>query len=449
MARLTDLPVEIVDLVLQSCRNLLTALMRVCKSIHKIAEPLLYSEILMRWDDCVQPSSSINLLLRTVLKRPQLALLIKHVRLRNSAKAVLKPANNQLAEDTIGDAWLVMCVDKFPSPDIWEQQMRSRSVPVVVAFLLSRLHRLETLELGAKFQSIFLGLMFGHALACSDPSSSISTFRHLTQVELTNEACSPKAGTLMTDQIISIFRLPSIKSMSFLALDEYGSSHMAPYNSVLRSLNLHHSQIREDTLERLLAATPNLTSLKCGFWCDPEPMDGRSSFLNCAALGRALRHARSIEYLAISVKFFTSSAMEVDWGGAYEKGEHWGIKGSIGSLKELTHLKSLEIPIVVLLGWVATTSAPQFADVLPGQLRQLLLRNDLNFFYKYEWNQQACLDNLTNYLGSLKICGASLEEIVIRLKDCAPEDRWDQDTRNALGWLCRAVNVSCTFDPPM
>lgn len=197
-----------------------------------------------------------------------------------------------------------------------------------------------------------------------------------------------------------------------------------------------------------MVLVPNLKSLSCGLWCETESINDHSSFLDCEALGKALKHTRLLEHLVISVKFFTSSAMEVDWGGAYEKGEHWGIKGSLGSLTDLAHLKSFEVPIVVLLGWVVSSSAPQLADILPRTLRQLLLRNDLNFFYKYEWHQKACLDRLSGYLGRLGADAVSLEGITVILKDCPPEDRWDQDARRELKSLYREAGVSCTFDPP-
>ncbi len=448
MARISDLPSEIVDMILLFGRKDLLALMRVCKSIHELSESLLYEEILMTWDGCVQPSSSIGLLLRTVLERPKVALLIKHVRFRNSLKPASKPANYQLSQSLLGHVQNLIHLDRFPSPDTWIREMQKGSVPAVVAFLLSRLRKLETLELGVRFQSVRLGDVFRHVLSYSGQSTSISTFRNLKQVKLNPEACSPRAGILAVDNFISLFRLPVMQSLSFLALDTYGFDHPEVCNSILKNLEIHHSQIKEETLERLLAAVPNLKSLSCGLWCDPEPFDDRSPFFDCEALGRALKQTRLIEHLAISIKFFTSSALEVDGGGAYEKGEHWGVRGCVGSLTDLAHLKSLEIPTVVLLGWIASTSAPQLADVLPSSLRQLLLRNDLNFFYKYEWNQQACLARLSEYLSEVKTHAASLDVITVRLKDCAPEDRWDEDAKRELELLCAGAKISCSFDPP-
>ncbi len=263
----------------ESVRKDLTAFMRICKSINTLSEPLLYTEILITWDDCLKPKPSIELLLRTLLERPNLASLIKRIRFRNGLDPAARPANHQLSQDVLDLARNSIRLDRFPSSDTWIQGMQEGSVPIIVAFLLSRLHKI------------------------------------------------------------------------------------------------------------------------------------------------------------------------VDWGGAYEKGEHWGIKGSLGSLTDLAHLKSIEVPIVVLLGWVVSSSAPQLADILPRTLRQLLLRNDLNYFYKYEWDQQACLDRLSEYLGRLKTDAVILDGITVRLRDCPPEDRWDQDEKKKLELLCSEAGVSCTFDP--
>ncbi len=449
MAKLTEMPQEIVELILLSERKDLTAFMRICKSIHTLSEPLLYTEILITWDDCLKPKPSIELLLRTILERPNLASLIKRIRFRNGLDPAARPANHHLSQDVLDLARNSIRLDRFPSSDTWIQGMQEGSVPIIVAFLLSRLHKIETLEIGIKFQSVQLVDMFTHALSDSGASKSISRFRYLKKVKLNPEAYSPRAGILVLDEVLSLFRLPSMQSLSFLVLDGYRPSHRGPCNPMIEVLELRHSQIREETLEHLLSMVPNLKSLNCGLWCETEPIDDHSSFLDCEALSKALKHTRLLEHLVISINFFASSAMEVDWGGAYEKGEHWGIKGSLGSLTDLAHLKSIEVPIVVLLGWVVSSSAPQLADILPRTLRQLLLRNDLNYFYKYEWDQQACLDRLSEYLGRLKTDAVSLDGITVRLRDCPPEDRWDQDGKKKLELLCSEAGVSCTFDPPI
>ncbi len=58
-------------------------------------------------------------------------------------------------------------------------------------------------------------------------------------------------------------------------------------------------------------------------------------------------------------------------------------------------------------------------------------------------------DRLSEYLGRLKTDAVSLDGITVRLRDCPPEDRWDQDGKKKLELLCSEAGVSCTFDPPI
>ena len=448
MAGLTDLPLEIVDLVLHNSKESLASLTRVSRSLHRSSQPLLYEEIVITEDCGERAYSYIDLLLQTVLERPALALLIKHIRFKNSWSR-WKPAKYQFSQATINLARKIVHPDRFPDPDMWIEQMQKGVAPVAVAVLLSRLHRLETVELGRGFQCHLLGLMFEHALSHAGPTKAMSTFRHLKQIELDPGSPSPRGGILKLDEVKTLFGLPSVKGLSFLAMDMDGPFQGGPCNVNLTSLSLPNSQIREESFQQVLAMSPNLKSLKCCLWCDPEPFghDMRSPFLDCEVLGKALEYTRFIEHLSMSVKFFTSSALEVDWGGAYEQDDEWGIKGNIGSLTHLKHLKSLEIPTIVLLGWVVSEFTPRLADILPRNMNHLLLRNDLNYFYKYQWNQEACLDLLSEYLDAPRTRLASLEKITVKLKDCDPEERWDQKAYDKLKSICEQAGVLCSFDP--
>ena len=449
MAGLTDLPLEIVDLILRNSKESLATLTRVYKSMHRFSQPLLYEEILIKEDHGDEAYVRIDLLLRTILERPALARLIKRIQFRTCGSR-WRPMEYQLSRATIHLARSRIRQDGFPYPDMWIEEMEKGVGSVAVTVLLSQLHKLESLEMGGSFQSHLLGLMFKHVLSYAELTTTMSTFGNLKEINLNPGSASPRAGILKLDEVKSLFGLPSMQSLSFLAIDVDKLVQGGPCNQNLTSLSLHNSQIREESLTQMLAMVPNLKSLSCCLWCDPEPIvyDIHSPFLDCEILGKALEHTRLIEHLAISIKFFTSSALEVDWGGAYEEGEEWGIRGNIGSLTHMKHLKSLEIPIVVLLGWVVSEFTSKLADVLPRNLDHLLLRNDLNYFQKYEWNQEACLGVLSEYMGTLEPRSASLGKITVKLKDCAPEERWDQDAYDKMNLICREAKVLCSFDPP-
>ena len=450
MAELADMPMEIVQLILQYSKESLASLTRVCKSMHGFSQPLLYEEILIMGDRGEDAYVCIDLLLRTVLERPTLASLVRRIQFWSN-ELRRKPIAYRLSRATTNLARITILLDEFPDLDMWMEDIQKGGSSVAVALLLSQLHAIETVELGEIFQNHFLGLMFEQALSYVGSSKRMSTFRHLKQIELDPGAFSPRAGALKLDDMKSMFMLPSMQNVSFSITDMDTFSGHGLRSTTLRSLSLYNSQIREESLGQILAIVPNLKSLNCCLWHDPQPFHGhdfRSPFLDCELLGQALKHTRSIEHLSISIKFFTYTALEVDWGGAYEEGEEWGIKGNIGSLTHLKHLKSLEIPTVVLQGWVVSEFSPILADVLPRSLNHLLLRNDLNYFYKYEWNQEACLELLAEYMVALKPRSANLEKITVKLKDCAPDERWSQDAYDKLRLICGEAKVLCSFDPP-
>ncbi len=451
MAVFNDLPPEIVGLVLsyrQSRRELL-ALSYVCKSLHKSTNPVLYKEISIEWGE-----PSLYRLFGSLLKRPKLASYVWLIRFICPARTQdsrdptwghdgrLEEEVSQLGRDLVLTAQL-------PCPKDWVQDLEQGHYLAIVALLIAQLHKVKYLEVGERFQSNHLGAMFDHALSPRVPTiAGISSFQCLERVVYSPEQRFPMPNMIAIDSMTSLFRLPSIHSLSALAVDTDSFLSHEPLESKLTALDLHHSHIREDTLKQLLAMTPNLKSLKCGLWIDAEPHDNHSSFLDCEALGEALKQVRCLEHLAVSVKFFATVAMEVDSGGAIENGEHWGISGSVGSLTSFTQLESLEVPFVVLLGWVSPPTGPRLADILPPNLRHLLLSNDLNFFHKYEWNQESCRYQLSEYLDDFKAHTPKLEELTVTLRDCAPDERWDDDTRHELELLCQQVGISCIIEPP-
>jgi len=122
-----------------------------------------------------------------------------------------------------------------------------------------------------------------------------------------------------------------------------------------------------------------------------------------------------VEHLAISIRFVSSTALGISNGGASECGRGangdwtvlWGIKGSIGSLKNLTALKSLEIPLPLLLDWYVNQAKP-LAELLSDSLVELRFRADLSHWGLFKWDVLAVLDLIDCYAtcgkrGSLRI----------------------------------------------
>lgn len=457
MAVFNDLPPEIIELVLswrqsssyRQSREELLALSYVSRSLHKSTNPVLYKEIWIEWGE-----PSLYGLFGSLLKRPQLASYVGIIRF-------ISPGRTQYRRDPTWDhdAWLeeevlqlgrdFVLTAQLPRPKEWVRDLEQGRYLAIVALLIAQLHKVKYLQIEERFLSNHLGAMFDHALSPRVPTiAGISSFQCLERVVYGPEQRYTMPNMISIDSMTSLFRLPSIHSLSASVVDTDSFFSHEPLKSKMTALDLH-SHIREETLKQLLAMTPNLKSLKCGLWIDAEPHDNHSSFLDCKALGGALKQVRCLEHLTVSVKFFATVAMEVDSGGAKENGEHWGISGSVGPLTRFTQLESLEVPFVVLLGWVTSPTGPRLADILPPNLRRLLLSNDLNFFHKYEWDQESCRYQLSEYLDEFKAHTPKLEELTVTLKDCAPDERWDDDTRHELELLCQRVGILCIIEPEL
>jgi hypothetical protein len=113
-----------------------------------------------------------------------------------------------------------------------------------------------------------------------------------------------------------------------------------------------------------------------------------------------------LQHLAISVKFFSTAPLDISDGPLREIGPsldgngdrtlNWGIKDSIGSLRDYSALKTLEIPLPVLLGWYFNRARP-LAELLPSSLEELCFRADMSHWDLFKWDVSAVKDLIETY----------------------------------------------------
>ncbi|KAI9879070.1 MAG: hypothetical protein M1830_009711, partial [Pleopsidium flavum] len=452
MATIANLPLELVQLILSyTQRKDLVILSCVCKSLQRLMVPLLYQEVRWTWDTAAGRNPPIHLLLRSILERPTLASYIEHIEFRGS-----QPPSVWTREDHMelkADEWKlvtdVICAAQLPSEELWIRELKKGNADAFVALLISQLANLQSLELGFEFQkdSRFVGIMLKQMLFSSSPTAMLSSFSRLQRVACcTDFATGEHACTdceyngrfwpipIDFDQILALFYLPSIQSITVFMPDpdDFAWPSERPYTSTLTSLVLHHSEAKEETLEQLLSVTPHLKTLEYNFWCEVEPAIHKSQYLTCDKLSRALEHIRAtIEHLVISVCFFS--------GVIWEVVPPCGIKGDIGSLRRFEALHSLEVPLVVLLGW-SSSSTIRLADILPKNMRQLCIRDDLTYFWNWEWTERACLDRMLAYLVDWRTHAPNLDRIALRLES---DEELPEEPRRELGAMCERAGVVC------
>jgi hypothetical protein len=166
--------------------------------------------------------------------------------------------------------------------------------------------------------------------------------------------------------------------------------------STLTSLTL--SCCGTASLVSILPICPYLTTLNyTGVIPDFTPFDAES-------LGIALGHAPSLEHVTICFWFM--------WSARLGRPEACWLRGTIGTLKNLVRLQTLEIPTQLLLGWGLDTPRKPLWDVLPDSLHKLKLRDDgaeiftaqhhdycwaktLAPLFEYlEWREHSCMDQI-------------------------------------------------------
>lgn len=328
----------------------------------------------------------------------------------------------------------------LPAEDLWLRELYRGGVDVYIALLLSQTLNLCHLRLDSDFQqeTSFVGAILKKAAAMSQ-KPRLEVLEHINYSSDINNDPDITYHDVDLDQILPLFSFPSIKRvcMALPAKNIVWPSQKAP-NSSLISLILHHTQLSEEMLGYLLLATPSLRSLQYHSWfnIDSEGRPGRShwEYLDCAKLGQSLARVQGpLDHLVISVRFI-SLQTDVALGGFR------GMIGRLDTLHGFKNLLSLEIPIIVLLGW--STAAPvKLSDLLPLSLRHLCLTDDLHELGEDQWGDEALLPLLQEFLEE-RIFGKS-EFASISLILNHEQTRWCEEARMKLETLCEHAGVQC------
>lgn len=267
------------------------------------------------------------------------------------------------------------------------------SVTVAVATVLSRLSEIKTLEVhtfdrtaedeedqlhpaGDPFMKRLLHLI----------SSSVLGFGRTLEtakIQVPRPEDDPEDEMdyyVYPSSILPLFSLPSIRRIEVHRVDDSGEPIPATTGvtcETLSELRLVRCQLAEEGLGRVLTAAPRLAKLHCDLVLDAEHVSG---WFDLGKIRLSLDGLRSsLEDLSLVLNLWSSTA--IDCG---EKGP-WGIRGSLGSLRDFDHLTRLSVSLPVLLGWHVKYSA-KLADVLPAGIRSLAITNEMFFWWQYQWD---------------------------------------------------------------
>lgn len=398
-----------------------------------LALPFLYRNISFNWDPV--PIRRILLLLRAVLQQPERISHIQHVSFMSHTQVdALDPweppsfqtdPNEELDQfqDVLRQAQAIVEDNDFPDPNIWLQALQNGDPYALVSIFLSQLHNLRSLKLDYTFiwQGGLPGVMLRHALF-PPTQNNLSKFKNLTEVdyggnvrratifddypEILEEEGYPLCNT---DQFPPWFYLPSLRSLTIWlrTKQSLGMPDGRPDLTRLERLIVPRATINEDQVPTLLSLTPNLKILLLGL---AYHYGHELSFQNGAAIVQGLESLRkTLTNLSLRVEYYPPSVNIFD----LYRGERDLTAPFYGLFKEFTTLRSIEVPLQLLVGW-DTKPWADLASPLPESVEKLSLRNDYEPYDENGWHEGEVLDLVGNNASRLRMGLPSLKRVVVR-----------------------------------
>ncbi|CAG8161339.1 unnamed protein product [Penicillium nalgiovense] len=370
----------------------LNNLSRVSHDIRDSTELFLYRGI--HWDWRNPPTPKILALLRTISERPELAGYIWHVSfvwwdVGSERTEVARPKGGVAGwakmmlqfRPTLRWSRKVVRNAKYTSKFItrWLTGLFDGDPYVYATLLISQLHNLRSLRLDFSFvlEGGFPGEMLHHSLFGDAPPGALSRFSKLEMADYgSNLPLSEFRDGIKTCQFIPWFHLPSLHTLEIWLHNVEGlcvSPGQTPRRSLnlpnLRSLVIAKTRAPPEDIATLLFQLPCLESLHVGL------------AYKCRATGEflwepeCLLHAlqirgQLIKDLSLNVEILpccreTFLLSPTDEGG----------KPFRGFLNEFPKLKTVSLPLHLLIGWGRRPF--KLRDVLPSTLEALHISSDL------------------------------------------------------------------------
>lgn len=390
MANFNYLPRELYQMILGFMpRRDLSALARTSRKTRILVEPSLYREIRWKSEDLkkrIHPP--IDLLLRTIISRPELASFVHCLALcywkpswaytseLGPGCVSYKPDfTSQEMEQT---ALLIKSLH-VPAERRWLTGLRCGKVDLFFALLITQLTALRRLYLPSNYHqldSFFFGVFLERAIVRG-------LFQALESVEYNNanEDCLHLTEKQFVDKgldhVLPLFSITSLKYLR-IALPNHTISWPGGHApiSMLKNLVLNYCHASPEQLGQLLLATCALKSLIYDAWIDVDLPINKSSWANSSEvfdsseLNLALSPLKeSLEQLHISIHFFSKHRRFINNPITHK---FRGVVGKLTNLAEFTCLSNIVMPAALLSDWTPEFEKFEGVDRLPLRLLEVL-----------------------------------------------------------------------------
>lgn len=391
MANFNYLPRELYEMILgfMPTRDL-SALARTSRKIRILVEPSLYREIGWKSEDLkkrIHPP--IDLLLRTIISRPELAPFVQCLALcywKPSWACIseLEPGCDNYKLDFTSQemeqtALLIKSLH-VPAERRWLTGLRCGKVDLFLALLITQLTALRRLYLPSNYHQLD-SFFFGVFLECAIVRG---LFQALESVEYNNEdedglnQFEKRFVDMGLEHVLPLFSITSLKYLR-IAIPNHTISWpggRAPI-SMLKTLVLNYCHASPEHLGQLLLATCALKSLIYDAWIDVDLRpNNKPSWVNSSELFDSsklnlalLPLKKSLEQLHISIHFFSKHRRFIDNPFTHK---FRGVVGKLTNLGEFTCLSNIVMPAVLLSDWTPEFEKFERVDRLPLRLTELL-----------------------------------------------------------------------------
>ncbi|KAI1326513.1 hypothetical protein F5Y16DRAFT_400402 [Xylariaceae sp. FL0255] len=348
------------------------SLLQLClvnKAFCAAVQPYIHTSVGWKWDGYQDyPAASIHLLVRTFLNRPDLAACVKELngssppeRWHNKFRpARVQSLNVELPESLMADS--ITKVHSFGVwfADQWIEGLRAGDTTAYIALLLSIVPSLRTMTVTIPFycHPLFPNL-FSSALR---GNTQLPSLEHLHTVMVSS--LDRPLRHQVTVQPSLLFSLPNLETLEIRNADLPDGD----LPNALELRNLHLCSVSEDQVGRMLSGCPGLKKLNWFLDHYASP-----AIVQASEQGRRESIKFSLDKIDLALSHVpnTLTSLIISLKTYYYFLDRSDVNGPLLSLKGLTGLKRLSIPLLLLVGFEPTLS--EINSILPPNLEELCI----------------------------------------------------------------------------